>query len=613
MSENIFALSNNPTAIAEGTALHQPLANLTTSAQIFNSQGQGKNQNQNVSSPTPLEVNLLTRTVPTSLTEDITLKKGNNNNLPDLTVKFNSIVLPDSIDFGDTGTVRLTVSNSGGGRITAPITIYLYNSTDGDIDSNDGLLGSYTFNNLNLRPGQSTTLNLEYSNLSSIVSPGSYQIIAQVDPLNQIPERRENNNVASQLVSAPGTDVVLDWNSVALNAIQAEGKAGRGVPPTSGSRLLAMLSTAVYDTVSAITGELTPYAVNLNAPRGISLEAAVVGAAYRVLSSQLPRQAGLLSQALTYSLAEIQDLPGAEARGLRFGNEVADKILQLRSQDGSDNNAPYVPPSGDYVWRPDAPRFTAVGPNWGQVKPWAIGDVESFAPDGLDGTPTGNPLLYAQEIEEVRLLGGREDTSLTTVQRTADQTEIAIFWAYDRADTFRPYGQLNQITQEIALREGNSLVDNARLFAALNVSLADAAIVAWDAKYTFNQPRPDDVIAGGIAANDGLTNTVADPDWRPLLPTPPFPDYISGHSTFAGAWAGVLSEFFGDNYSFTAVSQELLGVTRSFNSFTEAAFEDAISRVYGGVHVREATVTDALPVGLEIGNFVAENFFTPIL
>jgi len=405
--------------------------------------------------------------------------------------------------------------------------------------------------------------------------------------------------------------VIIDWQSAALNAIQAEGEAGRGVAPTLGSRLLAMVSTAVHDTVAGFENSLTPYAVDLNAANNTSLEAAIVGAAYRVLISELPRQAGLLSQQLTQSLAEIQDNPLAEARGLRFGNQIADRILALRKNDGSNDNTPYTPVEGGYVWRPDAPNFTAVGPNWGNVTPWVIGNPENFAPDGLDGTPFANSQLYATEIEEVRLLGGATDTDVTTIQRTADQTEIAIFWAYDRADTFRPYGQLIQITQETAVREGNSLVENAQLFAALNVSLADAAIVAWNEKYKYTQPRPDDVIAGGIAERDGLLNTVPDPDWKPLLPTPPFPDYISGHSTFGGAWAGVLTKFFGENYAFTAVSQELPGVTRSFGSFYDAAFEDAISRVYGGVHVREATVTDALPIGFEIGNFVAESFLRP--
>ncbi|NJN24077.1 MAG: vanadium-dependent haloperoxidase [Acaryochloridaceae cyanobacterium RL_2_7] len=148
----------------------------------------------------------------------------------------------------------------------------------------------------------------------------------------------------------------------------------------------------------------------------------------------------------------------------------------------------------------------------------------------------------------MRLLGGLSDTQATTLMRTDDQTDQAFFWAYDRIDSFRPFGHLNQITQEIALREGNSVEENARLFALLNISLADAAIVAWKAKYNEMQPRPDDVISGdgGIPFSliDGFDETVTDPDWEPLLGaavpaggSPAFPDYISGHATFGGAFA----------------------------------------------------------------------------
>jgi hypothetical protein len=236
----------------------------------------------------------------------------------------------------------------------------------------------------------------------------------------------------------------------------------------------------------------------------------------------------------------------------------------------------------------------------------------------LDGRPDTNPNLYAQEIEEVRLYGGLQNTAVTTNLRTQDQTELAIFWAYDRADTFRPYGQLNQIAQEIAVREGNTLQEDASLFAALNTALADAVIVAWKEKYSELQPRPDDIIAGGFAANDGLASTVSDPDWKPLLSdligvnSPPFPDYMSGHSAMGGAFAGVMANYFGENYVFNAVSQELPGVVRNFDSFYEAGLENALSRVYGGVHVREASV-DSFNMGLAVGNFASSTFYPPLV
>lgn len=530
----------------------------------------------------------------------------------DLVAKFSKIDLPKTIEMGDRAKVNIKLTNQGSIPIAGPVTVKLYTSTDETIDRapdgklvNDCLLTS-TIQQVNLLPGQSTTVRLNYGNMTSVGAPGACNLIAEISQNN-------NTKQISKLVSATGSDVVLDWNATALNAIQAEGKAGRGVPPTLGSRLLAITSLSVYDAVNAFDRTHTSYAVNTDAPVGASEEAAAAAAAHRVLVKLLPNQTQLFDRQLARSLAEINDTPQAEADGVAFGNFVADTILASRADDGSSNNAPYVPPAGDYVWRPNtegANVGVALGPNWGKVKPFAIPNTAQFAPNGLDGVPGTD--RFVKELEEVRVIGGKQNTAATTVTRTPDQTEIAVFWAYDRPDSFRPYGQLNQIAQEVAIREEKTLPENARLFGELNAALADAAIVAWDAKYNGKviQPRPDDLITGGFAEKKGISGTVTDPEWEPLLnPTPPFPDYISGHSTFGGAFAGVMTNFFGENYSFTAVSQEMPGVTRTYNSFYDAAYDDAISRVYGGIHVREATVDDALPTGFAIGNFVAQNLF----
>jgi CARDB len=535
------------------------------------------------------------------------------NSKADLVGEFSQINLPSTIEFGDDGSVQVKVTNRGNAVAQGPVNIKLYISTDNNIDKNDGLLTSVV-PNIDLQPGQSSTFDLEYDNLTSVVAPGTYNLIAQIDADNAIPESREKNNIVSKTVSAPGTDVVIDWNATALNAIQAEGEAGRGVPPTLGSRLLAMVSAAVYDTVNAFVGTHTPYAIDAEAPAGASVEAAAAAAAHRILIKLLPEQTKMFDQQLERTMEEISGSFSSKQAGLSFGRSVGKQMLGLRKNDGWNDDSPYVAPDGDYIWHPDTDGPNAgvvVGANWGKVKPFAIGSVEDFAPDGIDGLPGTEQ--YAQEMEEVRALGGKESTNLTTVTRTADQTEIAVFWAYDRADTFRPYGQLNQIAQEVAVREGNTLAENARLFAHLNIALADAAIVAWDAKYDYVQPRPDYVITDGFANRDGMDATIADPDWDPLLgPTPPFPDYISGHSSFGGAFAGVMNHFFGEDYGFTAVSQELPGVTRYYDSFNDASYDDAISRIYGGIHVREATITDALPMGYAVGEYVAENLMRPV-
>ena len=155
------------------------------------------------------------------------------------------------------------------------------------------------------------------------------------------------------------------------------------MPPTLGSRLLAITSLSVYDAVNAFDRTHTSYAVNTDAPVGASEEAAAAAAAHRVLVKLLPNQTQLFDRQLARSLAEINDTPQAEADGVAFGNFVADTILASRADDGSSNNAPYVPPAGDYVWRPNtegANVGVALGPNWGKVKPFAIPKPHNLPP-----------------------------------------------------------------------------------------------------------------------------------------------------------------------------------------------------------------------------------------
>jgi len=196
----------------------------------------------------------------------------------------------------------------------------------------------------------------------------------------------------------------------------------------------------------------------------------------------------------------------------------------------------------------------------------------------------------------------------TNSTRTADQTQIALFWA-DGAGTETPPGHWNSIAQDVAAAKGNTLEENARLFALLNLAMADAAICAWDAKYSFSFWRP--VTAIRHADTDGNPATEPDPSWSSLIVTPPFPDYVSGHSTFSGAAATVLAIFYGtDNVSFTTGSDFLPGVHRSFNSFSAAAAEAAVSRLYGGIHFRSAN-EDGLHGGLAIGHLMMHNFLLP--
>jgi len=399
-----------------------------------------------------------------------------------------------------------------------------------------------------------------------------------------------------------------------------------------------MLSTAMLDAVAAFGDQVNPYRFDLTAPSGASREAAVVGAAQRILALELPGESDLIQDQLAKSLAELKGSKQGIQAGLAFGAGLADQVRASRASDGSNNNNPYTPPADGlpgYVWMPATSGPTAgvaLGANWGSVTPWVISGPDAYRSDGLQCRPDVDLDAYATQLNEVRQLGGLASTAVTSIQRTADQTQIAYFWAYDRPDTFRPYGQLIDLAMNVAAQKNSTLETNAKLIASLSIAMADAVICAWQEKYSNVQPRPADLITGAFSDTDGVASTVRDSQWQSLLSSingvqsPPFPDFLSGHSVMGGAFASVMTQFFGDNVVFSARSDELPGVKRSFdgriapgslgdlstvalrpNSFYEAGLEDAVSRVYGGVHIREACL-DSFNVGVKVGDAVARSF-----
>ena len=504
--------------------------------------------------------------------------------------------------------------------------VSLYASTDNRFGAGDILLSR---RQVRLKINKTKELELNYSTAGLALAEGSYSLIARIDAPAGVVDTNTANNQSVALVNGRGSDAILTWTSCALNAIQSAGSNGKpGIPPTTGTRLMALLSTALLDTVAAFGNAVAPYRLDVAAPAGASRQAAIVGAAQQILSQLLPGETELITAQVNQSLSEIGGSAQSINAGLAFGAQLASQALALRANDGSSNNTPYSPPAGlpGYVWMPATSGPTAgaaLGANWGSVTPWVISSASAYQSDGLQARPDVNLDLYAQQLNEVRQYGGLVSTATTTLLRSAEQTEIAKFWAYDRPDTFRPYGQLIDIAMDVAAKQGNSLERNAKLLACLDTALADAVICAWKAKYEVVQPRPYDLITGAFSDQDGVASTLRDSEWHSLLSSingvdsPPFPDYISGHSAMGGAFAGVMTGFFGNNVKFSAASQELPGVTRYFdgfndngiqrNSFYEAGFEDAISRIYGGVHIREAC-TDSFDLGLLVGTAVANTF-----
>ena len=390
-------------------------------------------------------------------------------------------------------------------------------------------------------------------------------------------------------------DAVTDWNNAALDAIRSA-----NTPPPVASRALAILHASIFDAVNGISRHCEPYFVPSTAPAAASPEAAASAAARQILLSLFPASAGNFNALDAKILAAIPDGP-LKKMGVVWGEYVASQILGNRLGDGWD--AVVAPPAGVEPgdWVPTPPAFAAyLLPQWGFVKPFCMYDSGQFLPPG---PPALGSDRYAADYNEIKLLG-----AATGSTRTAEQSEIALFWA-DGSGTETPPGHWNSIAQQVAAVRGNTLEENARLFALLNLAMADAAICAWDAKYTFDFWRPVTAIRNGNL--DGNPATEPDPTWNSFIITPPFPDYVSGHATFSGAAAAVLAFYYGsDDIPFTSDSDFLPGVSRSFSSFSAAAEEAALSRLYGGIHFRSAN-EDGLQAGLKIGAWTCTQYLQP--
>jgi PAP2 superfamily len=394
-------------------------------------------------------------------------------------------------------------------------------------------------------------------------------------------------NLASSIGSPANADVVTDWNNAALDAIRAD----RTAPPIA-SRSLAILHTSIYDAVNGIARSHEPYLVPSAVSASASRAAAASAAAHETLVSLFPNHASTFNALHAAILAGIPNGP-QKTNGITWGEFVATQVLAARANDGS--NAIVQPPggSGPGVWIPTPPAFLPyLLPQWGFVVPFAMSSSSQFRPPG---PPALDSQQYAADYEEVRELG-----ALVGSTRTEDQTEIALFWA-DGAGTETPPGHWNSIAQIIGEARGTMLEENARLFALLNIAMADAAICSWDAKYTNHFWRPVTAIA------------FAEPQlmWMSFITTPPFPDYTSGHSTFSAAAATVLPLFFEtEDLPFTTGSDFLPGVYRSFSTCMDAAEEAAVSRIYGGIHFRFAS-EDGLQAGSSIGEWTVTHYLRP--
>jgi hypothetical protein len=403
--------------------------------------------------------------------------------------------------------------------------------------------------------------------------------------------------VASPLtVSAATSDPVLDWIGVMNDTVISGGSS-----PLVTSRVVALVSASVFDAVNGIEPRFQPLHVRPDAPHPASQGAAAIQAAYVILLNLYPAQSGALTSQRNASLAALASTEKAKSitAGVAWGQTVADAIWAWRMTDG---NAPAPPPfvgvlgivgtpGAVGVWRPTPlANATGAGPQYATMTPWVLTRPSQFR---LPPPPALNSPEYAADLNELKVMGVFSGSG-----RTADQSELALFWAGNTPLYW------NRIAAQISVERRLTLAENAHLFALLNVTMADAAIACWDGKYRYVFWRPITAIRAGLTPAD------ADPTWVPWLDffpagTPAHPEYPSGHSTVSGSAAFILAAAFGENTAFSVTSDVRPG-TRTFSSFSDAVAEVANARVFGGIHFRTSCVR-ANTLGRAVADYVSRH------
>jgi hypothetical protein len=438
-------------------------------------------------------------------------------------------------------------------------------------------------------------------------------------------------------------DAILDWNAMMLQANandHALDHPEEGGPVLT-ARAFAITSAAMYDAYNSIKHIGNSYLTTVFANKAANPDAAVAQAAHDTLMSLFPSQKQMFDKSLKDSLKAIHD-GRAENDGRAVGRVVAARILAARANDGTDQvmEPGYTPSGLPGFHAPDPlhPNQGFYASGGGNIGPFAMGDVTHFeAPHLDDNTAAGRAAFlksdtYTQAYNEAMSLGGNGTT--TPTQRTAEQTMIGTFWAYDgRPGLGTPPREYNQIVRVIATQQHNTESQNARLFALVNIAMADAGVAAWDTKYEDAFWRP--IMGIEYGDSDGNPNTAGDINWQPLgAPasnprpgetnfTPPFPAYTSGHATFGAAMFETLKNFYGrDDITFSFVSDEFNGKTkdasghvrpvvkRTFHSFTEAKLENAESRIYLGIHW-SFDRDEGVKQGDQVADYVFQHILSP--
>ena len=392
------------------------------------------------------------------------------------------------------------------------------------------------------------------------------------------------------------SDPVLEWNDIAVQFVVVP-----ALTPVEQTRAMAIVHVAMHDAVNAITGDYKRYSRTPRPAAGATPEGAAIGAAFTALTQlfNTPQAIAALTARYTSSLQTHGIAPSDP--GPAFGATVAAGIMALRQDDGAATaKYVYLPPNAGSigVWAPvsSAPAAQSLLPGWGKVTPFVLRSGSQFRPDA---PPRLGGWKYGRDYDEIMSVG-----SASSLARTAEQTQIALFW---RAS---PTAIWNPVLRQAIESRCFTLSDTARTAALFYLAAADASIAVWEAKYYYNFWRPQPAIVNGDA--DGNPATTGDPAWVPLVPTPPHPEYPSAHTSNSGAMAAVLRVLFGNDPGFliTATSAQNPGFVREWQSFSEGVDEVIDARVYSGIHFRNSDRVGAR-LGRQVARFVVTHALQP--
>jgi hypothetical protein len=385
---------------------------------------------------------------------------------------------------------------------------------------------------------------------------------------------------------AAASDPITEWSVTASAAAAASSMAPLRTPIT-----FAILHLAMYDAVTAVTGDREPYAVAPPVVHPASPDAAAIEAGYRVLLAEFPAQQTLLQSTYEKLLSAHPD-SSAKRNGMKVGAIVARRLLRVRADDGRNAIVSYTPGSGAGMWVPTPPGFLpATTAFLARVVPFTMNGPSQFQPAG---PPRLRSRKYAEDYNEVKTLGAKYGS-----ERTPEQTATALFWE-PLAGTVWP-ASIRRIAADQAL----DLASSARFQAAAFAAFADGLIACWDAKFHFNFWRPVTAIQNGDVDDNDRTDP--DPGWEPLSITPNFPEYPSGHTCATAAVAHTIEDFFQSEVLIPA-RHIVTGEERFYRRANDVVDEVIEARMLLGLHFRSAD-EDGAEMGRKIAREIRRHWF----